>query len=149
MGTTSSWLLLVSVPKHTEASPVCPWWGRCPHAHTAACSLPGPLGQGLLPPQHPLGPPVWREHDLWGQQGQGDHGTHCLGSPSSGKATPGKGIMLSPPGTELPPFLAVSVPSGSAQAMPSHPQPPSKVAQRGHHLSPKGLQQSQGLAPMF
>lgn len=69
--------------------------------------------------------------------------------PSSAQATPGKDTKLSPPGTELLPFLDMSVPTGSAQAMPSPPQPPSEVAQKGHNLSPKGLQQFQGLAPTF
>lgn len=79
----------------------------------------------------------------------GSRGEGTMGIPTSGQVTLGKGTELSSPVTELLPFLAASVPAGSARAMPSHPRPPSKVAQMGHNPSPKGLQQSQGLAPTF
>lgn len=79
----------------------------------------------------------------------GSRGEGTMAIPILGQVTPGKAAELSPPVTELLPFLAVSVPAGSARAMPSHPQPPSEAAQMGHNPSPKGLQQSQGLAPTF
>lgn len=162
LGTTATWLLLANVPKNTGASPMpkpgCPCLGRCPYAHTDTCSLPGSgapgtwsglllATTGLLPViKHPPG-----EEGAWPVGAAGTRGPWhtLLWTPISGQATPSKSTKLSPPGTELPPLLAVSIPTGSAQAMPSHPQPPVKGNKWGTTCLPRGSRNPKGWPQHF